>query len=54
MHKANMVFGGGRSLGVKTLEWLCNYPEINIKAVMAVPREFDEQYYDSMQEIIKK
>lgn len=50
--KVKCVFMGGRNLGLRVLEWLCNQPWVEIAAVCQVPRDSDEAAYESIRSLI--
>lgn len=41
MKKVKIVLGGGRTLGVKILEWLCTQDYLEIAAVCPIPEKLD-------------
>lgn len=45
---------GGRSLGAKTLEWLCTQPYLEIAAVCLVPQHLDWHAYEVIKNIAEK
>ena len=52
--KIEMVFGGGRKLGIEVLKWLCTLEWLQITAVCPVPFEFDMDFADELQKVIKE
>lgn len=54
VEKVKIVFCGGRQLGVDTLEWLCSNYMFNVVAVCPLTKDFDNENYDKIQNIIKK
>lgn len=54
MKKVKVAFGGGRTLGVKILEWLCTQDYLEIAAVCPNPIELDQYAYDEIKKIAEK
>lgn len=50
--KVKLIFGGGRSLGVKVLRWLCSLEWVEICAVCPIPKEYDMAAADEMRAVI--
>lgn len=52
--KVEMLFGGGRKLGIEVLKWLCTLEWLEITAVCPIPSELDMDFADEMQKVIKE
>jgi methionyl-tRNA formyltransferase len=54
MKKIKIAYAGGRSLGVKTLQWLSGEKRFEVVAVCPVPYENDPEYHDDFMRIIQE
>ena len=54
MNKAKIAFGGGRTLGVKTLEWLCTQDYLKVVAVCPIPKRLDLHVYDDIKSVAER
>lgn len=54
INKIKIVFAGGRQLGCRVLEWMCEQKYLDIVGVCTLSEDFDAKYYKIMSEIIKK
>lgn len=54
MKKTKIFLGGGRTLGVRALEWLCTQDYLEIVAVCPVPQRLDPCAHDEFMNIVKK
>lgn len=46
--------GGGRSLGVRTLQWLSMQEEFEVVAVCPVPYELDHKYHGELMKVVEE
>ena len=54
MNKVRIAFAGGRELGIKTLEWLCEQPWADVVTVCTLSETFDPKYYAPMSHLLEK